>query len=76
MPKEPLKSYVIAVTGSFGADKDVQKMKQWIEGNGGKFVTKVEQGVTHLISSQESFKKKSAIGKVITSFHISIGSSY
>ena len=65
MPKESLKKCTIAVTGSFGPDKDIHKVKQWIEGSGGKYIAKVEEGVTHLVCSQESFKKKSPIGKRI-----------
>lgn len=55
--KDPPKRCTIAVTGHFGEDRDVDRMKQWIENNGGTFSNVVDGKVTHLIRSEEDFEK-------------------
>ncbi|KAK2871794.1 hypothetical protein FQN49_002818 [Arthroderma sp. PD_2] len=49
------KNVVISVTGEFGPKAD--KFKQWTEANGGKYSKEVDNGVTHLLATQEAFKK-------------------
>ncbi|MCJ1246397.1 hypothetical protein MMC30_003604 [Trapelia coarctata] len=55
--KEALKKCTIAVTGDFGKEKTYEKIKHWIEFQGGSMATKVEVKVTHLVCSHEHFKK-------------------
>ncbi len=62
--KTPLKKFTIAVTGEFGELRTHDKMKQWIEANGGTFATKISAKVTHLVCSREHYKKSVAIGIV------------
>ena len=60
--KNPLKRFTIAITGDFGKARSLDKLKQWIETNGGVFATKVGSEVTHLICSTEHYKKSVAMG--------------
>ncbi len=64
--KHPLKRFTIAVTGNFGETRTHDKMKQWIEANGGTFAPKISVEVTHLVCSKEHFKKSVTIGMVVT----------
>jgi len=61
--KFALKHFVIAVTGDFGAARSHDKIKQWVQHNGGNFATEMTARVTHLVCSKDHFKKKVAIGK-------------
>ena len=65
MPKDPLRKCVIALTGDFDIDGNHKKMRQWIERNGGQYAAEIEDGVTHLVCSEDHFKRKTAIGKSI-----------
>ena len=61
--KDPLKKCTIAVTGDFGKTRTTEKLKHWIEKNGGTYATKIDGDVTHLICSLEHFKKSVSMGK-------------
>ena len=61
--KDPLKKCTIAVSGDFGKARTMDKLRQWIEMNGGTFATKIDCNVTHLVCSKEHYKKSVAIGK-------------
>jgi hypothetical protein len=61
--KDCLKQKVIAVSGDFGASRKHENIKRWIELNGGKYSTKIEKGVTHLICSKEHWKNQPATGE-------------
>lgn len=63
--KNPFKRFTIAVTGDFGAARTHEKMKQWVETNGGTWATKIDSAVTHLICSKEHFTKSVAMGESI-----------
>jgi hypothetical protein len=65
MPKAILHGCTIAITGTFGKDRDPVSLKRWIDSNGGKWAgTKVEPGVTHLICSSDAYKShNSAVQK-------------
>jgi hypothetical protein len=52
-----LKGYFIAITGDFGKARSTENMKRWIESNGGRYSAKVEEGVTHLISTKDHWTK-------------------
>jgi hypothetical protein len=58
-----LKNFFIAVTGDFGKDKPLDKMKGWIEAHGGEYVTKIDENTTHLICSKEHWKSQSQMGE-------------
>jgi hypothetical protein len=58
-----LANHVIAVTGDFGRTRPHSKIKFWIEHFGGKFATKVELGVTHLVCRLSDFNKGVSMGK-------------
>lgn len=60
--KYPLQHLTIAVTGDFGKARPHDRMKQWTEHNGGKFVREISRKVTHLVCSKEDYKKESALG--------------
>jgi len=62
MVKEPLRGFNIAITGEFGERRTSDKMKQWIQRNGGKFANEISFKVTHLICSKAHFKKQVAMG--------------
>ncbi|KAF2238042.1 hypothetical protein EV356DRAFT_529536 [Viridothelium virens] len=54
----PLKNLTIAATGDFGSDKPHDKIKQWVEYNGGTFSSTVDTHTTHLIASKDHWKKR------------------
>jgi anthranilate synthase/indole-3-glycerol phosphate synthase/phosphoribosylanthranilate isomerase len=45
----------VYIAGDFGSKGD--KVKQWVEANGGTFSRELNHHVTHLISTQNAFKK-------------------
>ncbi|MCJ1386901.1 hypothetical protein MMC17_010029 [Xylographa soralifera] len=49
------KKCIIALTGEF--DKPSEKVKKWIEIQGGQCTTKIGSNVTHLVCSEDHFKK-------------------
>lgn len=59
---KPLVNLTIAVTGDFGERRDIQKMKSWIQANGGTFAGEMSSKVTHLICSKKHYKKHVDIG--------------
>lgn len=61
--KHPFKPFTIAVTGDFGETRTHDKMKQWIEANGGTFAPKISVEVTHLVCSKEHYKKSVTTGR-------------
>lgn len=63
MTKNALKKCTIAVTGDFGNARPYEKIKHWIEFQGGTFATKVDTNVTHLVCSQKHYKKNVAMGE-------------
>jgi hypothetical protein len=58
--KDPLDNFVIALTGNFDAG---DKIRSWVQNNGGKWATSITKDTTHLICSKEHFKKDMALGK-------------
>ena len=60
--KYPLARFAIVITGDFGKERTYEKMKQWTEANGGKFVREISRTVTHLVCSKEHFKAKAPLG--------------
>lgn len=63
MTKTPLKKCAIALTGDFGKARPHVKIRHWTEFQGGTVVTKVDVNVTHLVCSQEHYKKNVAMGE-------------
>lgn len=61
--KDPFKGFIIATAGDFGRQRTSEHIKRWIEANGGRYVTKVDENVTHLICSAEHWKSQSSMGK-------------
>ncbi|MCJ1281427.1 hypothetical protein MMC26_000746, partial [Xylographa opegraphella] len=49
------KRCTIALTGNF--DKPYEKVKKWIENQGGQCSARIGSNVTHLVCSEEHFKK-------------------
>ncbi|KAI1915620.1 hypothetical protein LOZ53_001417 [Ophidiomyces ophidiicola] len=43
------------IAGNFGAQGD--KIKQWVEANGGSFYKQVGPGITHMIATEAAFRK-------------------
>ncbi|KAF2432708.1 hypothetical protein EJ08DRAFT_695107 [Tothia fuscella] len=58
--KSLLKKDAIAIIGDFGQSRSAENMKRWIEANGGRYATKIEEGVTHLICTKEAWAKHTA----------------
>ena len=52
----------VAVTGDFGSARSHEKMKQWVEKNGGTFSKEITKSVTHLVCSKEEWKRKGPMG--------------
>ena len=62
--KHPFKGCIVAVTGDFGERRGIEKMRQWIQVNGGEFVQHIDVDVTHLICSKEHFLRDVTLGKL------------
>lgn len=60
--KYPLHRCTIAVTGHFGPKRSHEKIKQWVEANGGTFSRDVTKAVTHLVCSKEYYKGNTRMG--------------
>lgn len=63
MGKQPLKRFTIAITGNFGEQRSLEKMRKWIHVNGGTVAQEVNREVTHLICSKKHFKQNVAMGE-------------
>ena len=61
--KDPLKKYTIAISGIFGDARPHEKIRRWIENNGGTSPTTINAQTTHLICSKEHWKKGVKIGE-------------
>ncbi|KAI9038782.1 BRCT domain protein [Aspergillus affinis] len=53
--KDPFKKVHLCSFGHFGGNGE--KIPQWVKANGGEYSKNVSQGVTHLITTIEAFKK-------------------
>ncbi|KAF2502311.1 hypothetical protein BU16DRAFT_554377 [Lophium mytilinum] len=53
--KDPLGKFVIAVTGNFNDSNE--KIKGWVQANGGKWAATITKHTTHLICSEEHWKR-------------------
>lgn len=60
--KDPLRKDFIAVSGNFGEDRSHEKIKSWIEINGGRYETSITDRTTHLICSKEHWMRKAKMG--------------
>jgi anthranilate synthase/indole-3-glycerol phosphate synthase/phosphoribosylanthranilate isomerase len=49
----------VCIAGDFGSKGD--KIKQWVEANGGTFSKELDHHVTHLISTQNAFRRSISI---------------
>ncbi|MCJ1367968.1 hypothetical protein MMC16_007106 [Acarospora aff. strigata] len=61
--KNPFKRFTIALTGDFGQGRSHEKMRDWVEANGGTFSKQVNSNVTHLVCSLKDWKKAPNIVK-------------
>ena len=52
----------VAVTGDFGLARSHEKMKQWVDRNGGTFSKDITKSVTHLVCSKEEWKRNAPMG--------------
>ncbi len=62
--KDPLKKFTIAVTGEFGEPQNHKNLERWIEKNGGRFASCVDDSVTHLLCTWDEWKNKTPKGKL------------
>ena len=63
--KDPFKKVVLAATGDFGKDRSDQKIKQWVERQGGKYTSKIGPEVTHLVASKDHYKRSAKMGTYV-----------
>ncbi|KAK7541115.1 uncharacterized protein J3D65DRAFT_267439 [Phyllosticta citribraziliensis] len=61
--RNPLKGLVIAASGGFGKDRSPCAMKRWVENNGGKWSTVINDEVTHLIADEAHWKDENPFVK-------------
>lgn len=60
------KGYTITATGDLGKTRTNDALKRWTESNGGKWASKVETGVTHLICTKDHWTRNvQAIQKAV-----------
>ena len=57
-----MQRFTIAVTGDFGPKRTHEKMRQWVEKNGGTFAKDVSKNVTHLVCSKDHYKRNTPMG--------------
>lgn len=62
MVKNPFKGRIIAITGDFGKQRSHEKIKQWIEANGGTYAERISVEVTHLVCSKKHYKGSVTMG--------------
>ena len=65
-----LSKLTIATTSAL--PHEPQRIKQWIQANGGAYSTKVAKGVTHLIASKDAWKKSIDLVKQASDLQIPI----
>ncbi|KAF2709996.1 hypothetical protein K504DRAFT_501293 [Pleomassaria siparia CBS 279.74] len=53
-----LSKLVISASGGVGPGKDHSQLRKWVENNGGKWLPKPNETITHLICSKEHWKGK------------------
>ncbi|KAF2865165.1 hypothetical protein BDV95DRAFT_263607 [Massariosphaeria phaeospora] len=53
-----LKKLIITASGDVGPGRGNEQIRKWVDANGGKWVSKIQKGVTHLICSKENWKKE------------------
>ena len=68
--KDPMQRFTIAVTGDFGHKRTHDKMRQWVQKNGGTWSKDINNNVTHLICSKEQFKRKTPMGSSMLRTHV------
>lgn len=51
------KDYTITATGDLGKSRTNDALKRWTESKGGKWASKVEAGVTHLVCSKDHWTR-------------------
>ncbi|PVH93742.1 hypothetical protein DM02DRAFT_732938 [Periconia macrospinosa] len=54
-----LKGLVITATGDLGPGKGPDQLRKWVDANGGRWVPRVQKGITHLVTEKEAWKKNS-----------------
>ena len=57
---------MIAATGDFGQARTHEKLKQWTEHDGGKFVREISKQTTHLICSKEYYRGMAPFGNELS----------
>lgn len=57
-----LKNTVVTAIGDHGSGKDNAQLKRWVEANEGKWVPKLQMGVTHVICTKKEWKAQSLPG--------------
>lgn len=63
--KDPLRKDFIAVSGDFGEERSHEKIKRWIEVNGGKYESSITDRTTHLICSKSHWKRRAKMGTYV-----------
>ncbi|PSN66185.1 hypothetical protein BS50DRAFT_635337 [Corynespora cassiicola Philippines] len=53
-----LSRQVISATGNFGHGKSNDQLRRWVDANGGQWMPKPGDGLTHLICSESDWKRK------------------
>ncbi|KAL8894822.1 MAG: hypothetical protein Q9207_008400, partial [Kuettlingeria erythrocarpa] len=70
MVRNPLMGLIIAATGDFGSGRSHEKLRQWVEKNGGQWATKMSEDVTHLICTKEDYRTKAPMGTYMLSDYL------
>lgn len=67
MPLRPFDNLKIALAGSFGANWTKERMKKFIQNNGGEVVDYKESGLTHVICTVKAFDERAFAGQYTSS---------
>ncbi|KAI9694623.1 MAG: hypothetical protein M1822_000239 [Bathelium mastoideum] len=55
------RNLTVATTGDLGPSNPPEKVRGWVEHNGGTFTSTVDEHTTHLIASKDHWKRKSSM---------------
>lgn len=68
-PKPVLRGVVVAAAGELGEKMTDASLLKWLRNFGGRFSTDFDDSVTHLLATDEQFKKKVERGKSLNLEH-------
>ncbi|KAL8708650.1 MAG: hypothetical protein Q9220_006475 [cf. Caloplaca sp. 1 TL-2023] len=76
MAKYPLAGLVVAATGDFGPRRSHQVLQRWTEKNGGRWETRMNMEVTHLVCSKADYQAKVPMDTLMKGYRLAAKGEY